>query len=190
MLNLVIFGPPGSGKGTQSARIAEKYGLVHISTGEIFRAEIREKTELGLKVKSIIESGELVPDDLLADIMRSAIHKHRDPEGFIFDGYPRTIPQARDLDVIMKEKGTEVTRVLALEVDEKELISRLLNRARLEGRADDTMEAIQNRLDVYNEQTKPLLDYYREKGKLTLVEGVGSIDEIFGNICKEIDKIK
>lgn len=186
MLNIVIFGPPGSGKGTQSVKLAEKYNLTHISTGDIFRSEIKAKTELGLKVQSIIESGELVSDDLLVDLLRSAMQKSKDTEGYLFDGYPRTTRQALDLEELLKEVNGSVNFVLALDVPDDELMDRLLKRARLEGRKDDTEEVIANRLKVYHEQTRPLMDYYKSRGKLAVVDGVGSIDEIFANLCKKI----
>ena len=188
MFNLVIFGPPGSGKGTQSVKIADKYNLAHISTGDIFRSEIKNKTELGLKVQGIIEKGELVPDDLLVELLENAMKKYKNIEGYIFDGYPRTIQQARDLDLLLKKSVDCVTLVLALEVDEEEIIQRLLKRAQEQGRKDDTEAVIRNRLEVYNKQTRPLIEYYNEQGKFLSVEGVGSIDEIFNNICSVIDR--
>lgn len=188
MFNLVIFGPPGSGKGTQSVKIAEKYNLAHISTGDIFRSEIKNKTELGLKVQGIIEKGELVPDELLVELLENAMKKYKNIEGYIFDGFPRTIQQARDLDLLLKKSIDCVSLVLALEVDEEEIIQRLLKRAQEQGRKDDTEAVIRNRLEVYNKQTRPLIDYYNEQGKFLSVEGVGSIDEIFNSICSVIDK--
>ena len=188
MFNLVIFGPPGSGKGTQSVKIAEKYNLAHISTGDIFRSEIKNKTELGLKVQGIIEKGELVPDELLVELLENAMKKYKNIEGYIFDGFPRTIQQARDLDLLLKKSIDCVSLVLALEVDEEEVIQRLLKRAQEQGRKDDTEDVIRNRLEVYHRQTSPLIDYYTEQGKFVSVAGVGSIDEIFRNICSVIDK--
>lgn len=188
MFNLIIFGPPGSGKGTQSIKIAEKYGLIHISTGDIFRNEIRNKTEIGLKVKSITEKGELVPDELLIEILKSVMDKHKETKGFVFDGFPRTIVQAEDLDNLMKEEKSSISLVIALEVHEEELIARLLNRAIETGRKDDTEEVIQNRLKVYHKQTKPLIDFYKKQNKFELVHGVGSIDDIFNELCEVIDK--
>jgi adenylate kinase len=188
MFNLILFGPPGSGKGTQSTRIAEKYKLVHISTGDIFRREIRNKSTLGLKVQNIIEKGELVPDDLLVDILRSALKQAGSPSGFVFDGFPRTIRQAGDLDKLLLEAGENVSLVLALDVDEEEIVTRLLKRARQEGRKDDTEDVIRNRMKVYHSQTRPLTDYYDKQGKFKSVHGVGSIDNIFADICKAIDK--
>lgn len=187
MLNLILFGPPGSGKGTQSLRIAQKFNLAHISTGDIFRSEIKNKTDLGLKVQSIIEKGELVPDDLLIEILESAINKLDGKAGFIFDGFPRTRRQAEDLDTLMKKRNDSVSLVIALEVDEEEVVKRLLNRAQLEGRKDDTKEVIINRMAVYHKQTAPLIDFYEKQKKFTSVKGVGSIDEIFVTICQSID---
>jgi adenylate kinase len=189
MFNFIIFGPPGSGKGTQSIKIAEKYNLAHISTGDIFRKNIREKTELGLKVKSIIESGELVPDELLIDILDDAMNQFKDVKGFVFDGFPRTCQQAKDFDVLLNKKNEKVSLVLALEVDDNEIIGRLLKRAEMEGRPDDTKEVIENRLSVYNKQTQPLIKFYTKQDKFTTVNGIGSIEEIFNNICAVIDSL-
>jgi adenylate kinase len=189
MFNLILFGPPGSGKGTQSSRIAEKYNLVHTSTGDIFRKEIRNGSPLGIKVQGIIEKGELVPDDLLVDILRSALQRATgNINGFVLDGFPRTIRQAGDLDKLLKETGESVSLVLALDVDEEEVVTRLLKRAQLEGRKDDTEEVIRNRMKVYHAQTHPLMEYYNKQGKFTSIPGVGSIDDIFTDICKVIDK--
>ncbi|MCK9398952.1 MAG: adenylate kinase [Bacteroidales bacterium] len=188
MFNLILFGPPGSGKGTQSSRIAEKYNLVHISTGDIFRREIRNKSALGLKVQSIIERGELVPDDLLVDILRSALQQAGNLRGFVFDGFPRTIRQAEDLDKLLNETGETVSLVLSLDVDEEEVVTRLLKRAQLEGREDDTEDVIRNRMKVYHSQTHPLIEYYNQQAKFKSLTGVGSIDDIFRDICKVIDR--
>ena len=189
MFNLVIFGPPGSGKGTQSVRIAEKYGLAHISTGEIFRREIRQQSPLGIKVKSIIEQGELVPDALLVEVLKSGISAAGARNGLLFDGYPRTLQQAADLNTVMAESGNAVNLVLSLDVEEEELVGRLLNRARLEGRADDTEEVIRNRMKVYYNQTQPLENFYKANGKLRSVNGLGSVEEIFARICGIIDEL-
>jgi adenylate kinase len=187
MFNFIIFGPPGSGKGTQSVQIAKKFNFAHISTGDIFRKNIKEKTELGIKVQNIIEKGELVPDELLIDILDDAMNQFSGNDGFVFDGFPRTIQQAKDLEILLKRKGEAVSLVLALDVDDQEIIGRLLKRAELEGRKDDTKEVIENRLDIYNKQTQPLIDFYRNLNKFTSVNGVGSIEDIFDAICKEID---
>jgi adenylate kinase len=188
MFNFIIFGPPGSGKGTQSEKIAEKYNLAHISTGDIFRKNIKEKTELGLKVKSIIDSGELVPDELLIDILDTAINSFTGVNGFIFDGFPRTIRQADEFDEFLKNKDQEVSLVLELKVSNEEIITRLLKRAEDQGRIDDTREVIENRLKVYRRQTEPLIEYYKKKGKFESVYGIGTIDEIFNSICGVIDR--
>jgi adenylate kinase len=188
MFNLILFGPPGSGKGTQSAQIAKKYHLVHLSTGDIFRREIRNNSVLGLKVQNIIEKGELVPDDLLLEILRSAFRQAGNPQGFVLDGYPRTIRQAEDLDKLLNETGNQVSLVLSLDVNEEEVIKRLLKRAQLEGRKDDTEEVIRNRMNVYHSQTHPLMQYYNKQGKFESVLGIGSIDDIFADICKVIDR--
>jgi adenylate kinase len=186
MLNLIIFGPPGSGKGTQSVKIAEKYDLAHISTGDIFRSEIKNKTPLGLRVQSIIERGELVPDELLIEILESALDKNAGKAGYIFDGFPRTLQQAKDLDKLMVKRADQVTLVVALEVNQDEVVKRLLNRAKLEGRKDDTEEVILNRMNVYQSQTTPLIEYYEKQDKFQQVFGLGSIDEIFDSICRAI----
>ena len=184
---MIIFGPPGSGKGTQSKLIAEKYGLAHISTGEIFRREICDETELGRKVRSIIESGELVPDDILVDILRSGMARAGGRNGFLFDGYPRTLRQAQDLEMILGEKREKIDIVLSLEVDEEEVVKRLLNRALQEGRKDDTEKVIRNRMKVYHDQTQPLIERYSQKDCLRSIGGVGKIEEIFREICRLID---
>jgi len=188
MFNLILFGPPGSGKGTQSIKIAEKYNFTHISTGDIFRHEIKNKTELGMRVQGIIESGELVPDELLEALLENAMRKATGNRGFIFDGFPRTCRQAEDLDVLLKKSDECVSLVLALEVNEEEVIQRLLNRAREQGRKDDTEEVIRNRMNVYHTQTSPLIAYYEKQSKYTALHGVGSIENIFDNICKIIDR--
>jgi adenylate kinase len=188
MFNLVIFGPPGSGKGTQSVRIAEKYRWSHLSTGEIFRREIRSQTPLGLRVKSIIEKGALVPDEILVDVLKAGMKSAASDQGFLFDGYPRTLRQAADLDKVLGDAGESVNLVLSLEAGEEELVKRLLNRARLEGRADDTEEVIRNRMSVYYDQTQPLVEYYKTRGCFRPVDGLGSVDEIFVRICQVIDR--
>lgn len=187
MLNLIIFGPPGSGKGTQSEKVAEKYNLAHISTGDIFRSEIKNQTTLGLKVQSIIEKGDLVPDELLIEILENALDKHIGKAGYIFDGFPRTLQQAQDLDTLMKKRNEQITLVIALIVDQEEVVKRLLKRAKLEGRKDDTEEVILNRLNVYQKQTAPLIAYYQKQNKFEQVKGIGSIDDIFDSITNTIE---
>ncbi len=184
MLNIILFGPPGAGKGTQAQKLAEKYKLMHISTGDILRKEIADKTELGLKVKSIMDRGELVSDHILIEILQSVIERNPGVNGFIFDGFPRTVPQADALSAMLKLKGTSIAAVISLTVDDEELIKRLLNRAAELGRSDDTEEVIRRRLAVYNAQTRPLLDYYNHLGLLKETHGIGLIEEIFGKLCR------
>ncbi|MCF8365503.1 MAG: adenylate kinase [Bacteroidales bacterium] len=188
MFNLILFGPPGSGKGTQSIKIAEKYNFAHISTGDIFRNEIKNKTELGLRVQGIIESGELVPDELLIELLQNAMRKFHGKAGFVLDGFPRTCQQAKDLDDLLDKSLDCVSLVLALEVNEEEVISRLLKRAQEQGRKDDTEDVIRNRMKVYHHQTTPLEEFYSKQGKFESLHGVGSIDDIFENLCRVIDK--
>ncbi|MEG1642569.1 MAG: adenylate kinase [Bacteroidales bacterium] len=186
MLNIVIFGAPGSGKGTQSERMIEKYGLAHISTGDVLRAEIKSGSELGKTAKEYISKGLLLPDNLIVDILADILDKQKKSKGVIFDGFPRTIPQAEALKEMLSERGMDISIVLGLEVEEEELISRLLNRGKISGRSDDNMETIKNRLDVYHNQTNPLKDYYIKEGKYSKIKGAGNIDEIFGQIKKAI----
>jgi adenylate kinase len=188
MFNLILFGPPGAGKGTQALRIAEKNRWVHVSTGDILRAEVSQGTTLGLKVKAVMEAGHLVSDELLIEIMESVFVKHADAQGFVLDGFPRTLNQAKELDNMLLKLGHPVSLVLALEVNEKELVKRLLNRAVEQGRKDDTEEAIRNRLVQYHTHTKPLVDYYKEKNLYKEVFGEGTIDDIFNLLCESIKK--
>jgi len=186
MFNLVIFGPPGSGKGTQSSKISEKYNLAHISTGEIFRSEIKNQTELGKRVQGIIERGELVPDEILIELLECAIKKNEGKDGFIFDGFPRTCQQAKDFDVLLDKLNYRLTLVLALEVKEEEIVQRLLKRAQELGRKDDTEEVIRNRMNVYHKQTAPIIEFYQRKELLTSLHGIGSIEDIFEKISNII----
>jgi adenylate kinase len=188
MFNLILFGPPGSGKGTQAVKIAEKYNFAHISTGDILRSEIREKTEMGLKVKAVIERGELVSDELLLEILDCVLEKYTDFDGLVFDGFPRTLVQAKDLNRMLARKNNHVGLVLALDVDEEEVINRLLKRAQLQGRKDDTEEVIRNRMSGYRKQTSPLVDFYKKQGKFESGLGVGSIDDIARDLYRVIDK--
>jgi adenylate kinase len=190
MFNLILFGPPGAGKGTQAIKIAENYGWKHVSTGDILRAEVKQGTPLGLKVKAVMEAGTLVSDELLIDIMESVFRKHPDAGGFVLDGFPRTLKQAKELDQMLLKLGTNVSLVLSLDVNEEELVKRLLKRAQEQGRKDDTEEVIKNRLVQYHEHTKPLIDYYREKKLLKNIMGVGSIDDIFASLCQSIPEQK
>ena len=188
MLNVVLFGPPGAGKGTQSEVLLQRYGLVHLSTGDIFRYNIKNATELGLQAKAYMDKGELVPDSLTISMLESEVVKHQDPKGFIFDGFPRTSAQAEALDRFLNSRGTTITCMLALEVDEEELIKRLLNRASTSGRADDADESIvRNRIAVYNRETAPVAGYYQACGKYRGVQGVGTVNEITTRLCAELD---
>jgi adenylate kinase len=187
MFNLILFGPPGAGKGTQAVKIAQKYNWIHVSTGDILRAEVSQGTGLGLKVKAVMEGGHLVSDELLIEIMESVFRKNASAAGFVLDGFPRTLNQAVELDKMLSTLGQEVTRVLALEVNEDELVKRLLKRAQDQGRKDDTEEVIKNRLVQYHHHTKPLIEYYREKKLFTEVYGVGGIDDIFRQLCLKLE---
>ncbi len=179
---LLIIGPPGAGKGTQAARIAERYGVPAISTGDIFRANIKGKTELGQQVQAIIESGELVPDSLTNEIVRDRLHQDDAAPGFLLDGYPRNVEQVHALDGMLD--GDALDAVVLLEADTDEVISRLLKRAEIEGRSDDTEEIIRHRQDIYAEQTAPLIELFTERDKLVRVNGLGEIDEVAGRIAE------
>ena len=190
MLNLVLFGPPGAGKGTQAARLVEKYHLVHLSTGDIFRSNIKEGTDLGLLAKSYIDKGALVPDEVTIGMLEAEVNSNSSAKGFIFDGFPRTSAQAEALDVFLSSKGTEVSSMLALEVDENELIKRLLERGKSSGRADDQDAGIiKNRIQVYENETAVLKTYYANQNKFFGIEGVGSIESITLGLCKAIDTL-
>lgn len=190
MLNIVLFGPPGAGKGTQSERLIKKYNLVHLSTGDIFRANIKGQTELGKLAKSYMDKGQLVPDSLTIDLLKSEVIKHNDPKGFIFDGFPRTTEQAIALDNLLKEKNMFINAMISLQVEDKELIRRLLERGKDSGRADDqSEEIISNRIKEYNLKTAPLKAFYDKQNKLFEVNGLGSIDDIKNNIHSVIDNL-
>ncbi|NQU32003.1 MAG: adenylate kinase [Bacteroidetes bacterium] len=187
MLNIVIFGPPGCGKGTQSARLTKKYNLVHLSTGDVIRKEIKSGSDFGLQLSSIVEKGELVPYELIIKILESALAQNRSSSGFIFDGFPRTIDQAIDLDKILAKDNQAISMVVSLCIHDEKVVERLLNRAKIEGRKDDTEDVIKNRLRVYKEQTCPLIDFYRKQGKYVEVDGDCGIDDIFCQISKIVD---
>ena len=190
MLNLVLFGPPGAGKGTQAARLVEKYHLVHLSTGDIFRSNIKEGTDLGQLAKSYIDKGALVPDEVTIGMLEAEVNSNSNAKGFIFDGFPRTASQAKALDAFLSSKGTEVSSMLALEVDENELITRLLERGKSSGRADDQDAGIiKNRIKVYENETAVLKTYYANQNKFFGIEGVGSIESITLGLCKAIDTL-
>ena len=189
MLNIVIFGAPGSGKGTQSARIVEKYGINHISTGDVLRAEIKKGTELGKIAKSYIDQGQLLPDELIIDILASTLDGFKESKGVIFDGFPRTIAQAEALKAMLAERGQEVSIMLDLDVPEDELMTRLIKRGQESGRADDNEETIKKRLVVYHSQTSPLIDWYKNEGQYQHINGLGTMDGIFAAIAEAIDKI-
>ncbi len=190
MLNLVLFGPPGSGKGTQAEKLVEKYNLFHISTGDMFRYELKNNTELGQLAKSYSERGELVPDSVTIAMLRKRVEDNPNVKGFIFDGFPRTIPQAEALDTLLKEMNQSVNALIALKVAEDEIVKRLLNRGKTSGRADDNDERIiRNRMQVYEKETSVVYDYYATFDKSMSIHGVGSVEDIFEVLCKKIDTL-
>lgn len=190
MKNIVIFGAPGAGKGTQSDKLIEKYGLGHISTGDVLRNEIKNGTELGQTAKGYIDNGQLIPDDLMVSILASVYDGFgKEHAGVIFDGFPRTIPQADALKKMLAERGHQIDAMIELSVPEDELMARLLNRGKLTGRSDDNEETIKKRLDVYHSQTAPLIDWYENEGIHHHVEGLGTVDEIFDRICAVVDAL-
>ena len=189
MLNIVIFGAPGSGKGTQSDRIVEKYGINHISTGDVLRAEIKNGTELGKTAKGYIDQGQLIPDELMIDILGSVFDSFKDSKGVIFDGFPRTIAQAEALKKMLAERGQDVSVMVDLDVPEEELMVRLIKRGKDSGRADDNEETIKKRLHVYHSQTAPLIDWYKNEKKYQHINGLGTMEGIFAEICEAVDKL-
>ncbi len=190
MLNIVLFGPPGAGKGTQSEYIIEKYGFIHLSTGDLLRGEIAEGTALGIQAKQNMDKGELVPDSVVIGMIGNKVKANPEAKGFIFDGFPRTVAQAEALDTLLTDNNTAISGMISLEVGEEELVGRLLNRGETSGRADDKDESIiRNRIDVYNKTTTPVAAFYKAQDKLNTVEGVGSVEEIFGTISTVIDSL-
>ncbi|RYY21320.1 MAG: adenylate kinase [Chitinophagaceae bacterium] len=188
MFNLILFGPPGSGKGTQSEKLIEKYGLMHLATGNILREEIANKTELGLSAKGYMDRGELVPDEVVIGMIRSAIENNPGIRGFLFDGFPRTVAQSVALDNLLAEKNARIDLLLALQVSEDELIDRLINRGKTSGRTDDVNEQIiRARIGEYENKTAPVAGHYNSSGKVVKVKGEGTIDDIFNQLSKEID---
>lgn len=192
MLNIVIFGAPGSGKGTQSDLIIQQYNLLHISTGDVLRDHIKRGTHLGETAKKFIDQGQLIPDDLMIDILAHVLDNNQEAarEGVIFDGFPRTIPQAVALEEMLSQRGTKVSAVIGLEVPEDELVDRIILRGKLTGRSDDNLETVKNRLDVYHNRTAPLRVYYQEQGLYKPIHGSGRIEDIFADIKSAIDAVK
>jgi adenylate kinase len=190
MVNFLIFGPPGSGKGTQSVKLAEKFNLVHLSTGDMLRAEVAEGTELGKKMSTIMSKGELVPDEVVIEMIAAKIDKTKGSLGFLFDGFPRTVTQTVALEEMLNKRGMKIDLMLVLEVDHKELVSRLVARAEQSGRPDDKDPAvIENRIDVYKSKTEPIINYCREKSIYQPVNGMGSIEDIFNRLSDQMKKL-
>lgn len=190
MLNLILFGPPGSGKGTQATNLVEKYKLLHISTGDMFRYELGNNTELGQLAKSYIDKGQLVPDSVTISMLRKRVEDNPDVAGIIFDGFPRTVAQAEALDQLLDDMGTSVSLLIALDVPDAEITERILLRGQTSGRSDDNdPEIISKRIAVYKNETTPVFAHYTEAGKSTKIDGLGTIEEIFGRICKAIDTL-
>ncbi len=189
MFNLILFGPPGSGKGTQSEKLMAKYGLKHLSTGDLLRSEINRETPLGKEAQNFMDKGQLVPDEVVIGMISSALDENPETKGFLFDGFPRTQEQATALDKLLKLKKAPIVAMLALEVSEEELIKRLLKRGETSGRSDDDNEnVIRARITEYRSKTAVVADYYKQFDKVVMVKGEGSIDDIFERLCTEIDK--
>lgn len=189
MFNIVLFGPPGAGKGTQSERLIEKYNLVHISTGDLFRMHISKETELGLKVKQIIADGMLVPDSVTIEMLEKEVNKNPNANGFIFDGFPRTVPQAEALDKFLNSYGQQVNLVLELQVNQDIIKERIAERAKVSGRTDDSQEKLIKRIDEYFNKTVKVLPFYQNQGKVTSVNGIGKIDEVSERLYEAIDAV-
>ena len=190
MINLVLFGPPGAGKGTQAIFLAKAYKLIHLSTGDILREEIAAGTKIGLAAKDLICRGELVPDSMVIDLIQDKLDKNPKSNGFLFDGFPRTVPQSEALDTLLVHYGRNVSAMLSLEVDKEELIARLMKRGTTSGRDDDSHRSIiENRIEIYNQKTAPLISYYRNAGKYESINGMGSIEEITHRLKACIEKL-
>lgn len=189
MFNLVLFGPPGSGKGTQAAKIVDKYKLVHLSTGDILRDEIKRGTPIGIEAKALIDRGELVPDEVVIEMIRTRIKNTKSEDGFIFDGFPRTTKQAEELDKMLSEENMAINLMVTLDVEEDVIVKRILERGKISGRADDqNPEIIKNRFKVYNSQTIVVVEHYRKQNKYVSVDNMGTIDETFEKLCHHIEK--
>ena len=190
MLNLILFGPPGAGKGTQSKKLIEKYDLIHLSTGDILRGEVAAATPLGLKARDLMSKGQLVPDDIMVGMIDNKFKENKGVNGFVFDGFPRTVAQAEALDKILTTNGQTISQMVELRVNDDELMTRILERGKTSGRPDDQKEVlIQSRLDVYKNETAPVADHYKTQGKYAGIEGIGTIDGIFEALCGKIDAI-
>ena len=190
MLNIVLFGKPGAGKGTQAAFLKSEYDLVHISTGDLFRFNIKNKTELGISAKSYLDKGDLVPDRVTIDMLENEVDKNQDAKGFIFDGFPRTESQAEALDIFLERKLMKITATLSLEAEDGILIKRLLERGKSSGRVDDQDESkIKNRFEEYNQKTAPLINYYKRQNKFHSINGIGSVKEITERLTQLIDQL-
>jgi adenylate kinase len=188
MLNLVLFGPPGAGKGTQSEKLISKYQLIHISTGDLFRAHIVNQSTLGQRVSALIADGQLVPDEITIAMLEEEVDKNPDAKGFIFDGFPRTVPQAEALDEFLKTKNSVITGVIALDVNQEELTKRIAQRQLETGRVDDQADKLQKRIAEYFDKTIQVLPYYQQQNKLSKVNGIGKIEDIFADLCAQVDK--
>lgn len=188
-MNIILFGPPGSGKGTQAEKLVDRYGLIHISTGDLFRFEIKNNTPLGIEAKSYMDKGQLVPDSVTIGMLRNKVEKHPEANGFIFDGFPRTDHQAEALDKLMKEKNTEIHILLSLEVDEDEIVKRLLKRGETSGRTDDqNQDIIRNRFKIYQEETAQVFNHYNNHNRAVSINGYGSIDDIKYRLAQAIQQ--
>jgi adenylate kinase len=189
-INLILFGPPGSGKGTQAKKLAEKYNLMHISTGDMFREELSAQTPLGIEAKSYMDKGHLVPDSVTIGMLNHRVEANPDVDGFIFDGFPRTIPQCEALDELLASKGQSISKLIMLLVDDEEIVKRVKNRALISGRPEDGDENVtRKRIQVYKDQTTPVYDYYATDGRSTKIEGVGNIEDIFATLSSEVDQL-